>query len=570
MIQTTARLRWSPQSRSGRADTGTVFIALRSVADGVVATELDDTAQHPRMSVVRPAELPAWVAEHEGNRPRWVWDDTARWYPALLEAGTRVDRALDLRLCRRILRMSTSTASTSFASAATDDWDSPAPTLTRASNVLFDLEPATADPDPVVELRRQRVAVEESAAPGKLNLLLAAESVGALAAVEMQFTGLPWSRELHDRLLTEVLGPRPGSGRPARMEALLGTMRSILDDPSLNPDSPAELLKGLHRAGLQVATTRSWELKAIEHPVIEPLLEYKKLARLLSANGWNWLDQWVHGGRFRPTYVPGGVVTGRWASDGGGALQLPKQVRGAVVADPGWTFVVADAAQLEPRVLAAISGDSAMAAAGKATDMYRGMVESGAVETRQQAKYGMLGAIYGGTTGESGRMRPRIEHVFPVAMAFVEAAARAGEHGESVSTWLGRSSPRGAGATYSETATDAEVRRARNEAAAWGRFTRNFVVQGTAAEWALCWIGDLRRRLWELQGEGSDRPLAERPHLVFFLHDELIVHTPAPLAPVVAEALRASAADAGRMLFGAAPIEFALAVSVVDRYSDAG
>jgi DNA polymerase I len=546
-----------------------VFIALRSVADGIVATELDDTAQHPRMSVVRPAELPAWVAAREGERPRWVWDDTSRWYPPLLEAGTRIDRVLDLRLCRRILRMSTSTAATSFASAASDDWDAPAPAATGASNALFDLEPVTAAPDPVVELRRQRIAVEESTAPGKLNLLLAAESVGALAAVEMQFAGLPWSRDLHEQILADVLGPRPASGRPARMEAVLAQMRAALDDPALNPDSPVELLKGLQRAGLQVSTTRSWELKEIEHPVIEPLLEYKKLARLLSANGWNWLDQWVHDGRFRPTYVPGGVVTGRWASDGGGALQLPKQVRGAVVADEGWTFVVADAAQLEPRVLAAISGDAAMAGAGRATDMYQGIVEAGAVETRPQAKYGMLGAIYGGTTGESGRMRPKIERAFPVAMAYVEAAARAGEQGESVSTWLGRSSPRGAGATYSETATDAEVRRARNEAAAWGRFTRNFVVQGTAAEWALCWIGALRRRLWELQGEGGDRPLTERPHLVFFLHDELIVHTPADLAPAVAQELRAAAADAGRMLFGTAPVEFALSVSVVERYSDA-
>ena len=97
---------------AGVTDTGVVFIALRSVADGVVATELDETAQRPRMSVVRPADLPAWVAEREGERPRWVWNDTARWYPPLLAAGTRVDRALDLRLCRRILRSSTSTAAT--------------------------------------------------------------------------------------------------------------------------------------------------------------------------------------------------------------------------------------------------------------------------------------------------------------------------------------------------------------------------------------------------------------------------------------------------------------------------
>ena len=239
------------------------------------------------------------------------------------------------------------------------------------------------------------------------------------------------------------------------MEEVLAEVRDALDAPDLNPDSPVELLKGLQRAGLQVASTRSWELKEVDHPAIEPLLEYKKLARLLTANGWNWLDEWVHDGRFRPVYVPGGVVSGRWASDGGGALQLPKQVRGAVVADPGWKLVVADAAQLEPRVLAAMSGDAAMARAGQAHDMYQGMVDAGAVETRNQAKYGMLGAIYGGTTGESGRMRPRIARAFPRAMAYVEEAARAGERGEVVSTWLGRSSPPGVaagiGVGYDET-----------------------------------------------------------------------------------------------------------------------
>jgi DNA polymerase-1 len=545
-----------------------MFIALRSVADGVVATELDDGASRPRMSVIRPADLPEWVAEREPSKPRWVWNDTSRWYPALLQAGTRVERALDLRLCRRILRMSTSTAGTPLAAAPPDEWDEPTPTRPVTSNALFDLEPATADADPVAELRRQRQAVGAAPVPGKLNLLLAAESVGALAAVEMHATGLPWDAARHEQILTEVLGPRPLPGaRPARMEAVLAEIRAAIDDPSLNPDSPVELLKGLQRAGLQVTSTRSWELKEVEHPVIAPLLEYKRLARLLTANGWNWLDQWVSDGRFRPTYVPGGVVTGRWASDGGGALQLPKAVRGAVIADPGWTFVVADAAQLEPRVLAAISGDVAMARAGRATDMYQGMVDSGAVETRPQAKYGMLGAIYGGTTGESGRMRPRIERAFPAAMSYVEAAARAGEQGQVVSTWLGRSSPRGAAAGYDETATDAQARRARNEAAAWGRFTRNFVVQGTAAEWALCWIGSLRHRLWELGTEGQS--IAERPHLVFFLHDELIVHTPVALAPVVAEALRASAGEAGRLLFGSIPVEFALTVSIVERYGDA-
>jgi DNA polymerase-1 len=354
------------------------------------------------------------------------------------------------------------------------------------------------------------------------------------------------------------------------MERLVAEIREALDDPRVNPDSAPTLLKSLQRAGLRVSSTSRWELKGVDHPVVAPLLAYKKLARLYTANGWAWLAEWVRGGRFRPVYVPAGVVTGRWASDGGGALQLPQQVRGAVVADPGWKFVVADAAQLEPRVLAAMSGDAAMARAGRAHDMYQGMVDTGAVETRSQAKYGMLGAIYGGTTGESGRMRPRIERAFPRAMAYVEAAARAGEAGEVVSTWLGRSSPPGRDAGYDETVSDDERARARNDGRAWGRFTRNFVVQGTAAEWALCWMGALRRTLWQLGGgDTASAPLTARPHLVFFLHDELIVHAPEELAEDVAEAMRAAAAEAGRILFGAAPVEFAVTVAIVDDYAQA-
>src|SRR5699024_5975711 len=124
---------------------------------------------------------------------------------------------------------------------------------------------------------------------------------------------------------------------------------------------------------------------------------YKKLARLYSANGWSWMADWVHDGRFRPDWIAGGVVTGRWASRGGGALQLPRQIRSAVRADPGWSLVVADAAQLEPRVLAAMAGDTVMARACQGTDLYQGLVDHGIVDTREHAKIGVLAAMYGST-----------------------------------------------------------------------------------------------------------------------------------------------------------------------------
>jgi len=546
---------------------------LRAVADVAAAERGEVGPPEP----VAAGDLARVVAEREAaDRPRWVWDDTEHWYPDLLAAGVRVERAHDLRLCHTVLRRSTRCTATALARAPEGPWDraeaagGTGPHEADEPSLFDDLPAAVPDaaPDVAAELRRQLAALTEAGDDGRLRLLLAAESTGALIAAEMRHDGLPFRADLHDALLTGLLGPRPHDGaRPERLAALAERVGAALERPGLNPDSQPELLRALRAAGLDVPSTRTAEVRALDHPVREPLLEYKKLARLLSANGWAWLDRWVHGGRFRPDYVPGGVVTGRWASSGGGALQLPAVIRDAVRADPGWRLVVADAAQLEPRVLAAMSGDAAMAAAGRQADLYAAVVAAGIVADRTQAKYAMLGAIYGATTGASAVLMPQLGRAYPRAVALVEKAARAGERGEQVTTWLGRSSPApGAAwvaarqAASAEGAAPEDAREARRRSRDWGRFTRNFVVQGTAAEWALCWMAVLRQRLLELPG---------RPHLVFFLHDEVVVHAPADVADRVADLVREAAVEAGRLLFGATPVEFALDVTVVDSYADA-
>jgi DNA polymerase I len=219
-----------------------------------------------------------------------------------------------------------------------------------------------------------------------------------------------------------------------------------------------------------------------------------------------------------------------------------------------------------------MSRDAAMAEAARSTDLYQGMVAGGAVATRAEAKVGILGAMYGGTRGESGRMMPRLTRRYPLAIGLVEEAARAGERGEVVHTLLGRGSPAPTGAwaerpvELGEAPDEGETREDRDRRRrAWGRFTRNFVVQGTGAEWALCWLADLRNRLWRL-GSGT---VGQRPHLVFFLHDEVLVHTPEHLADEVVAEVRAAAAEAGRLLFGTFPVDFPLDVAVVASWADA-
>lgn len=553
---------------------GPALVALLADDDAphVTFVELADDGAELARTEVPVGGLAGAVARLEAHRPRWVWDDTARRYPRLLEAGVHVERSWDLRLSHAILRNAEATSSSALATAPPGPWDGLEPGAPpEPEPALFELPaPRRARPrlDVLGELRSQLEALAVSATPRRLRLLLAAESIGALLAAEMHHDGMPWDATVHDELLTAALGRRGIQGaRPARLEELARQIRELLVAPDLNPDSQPHLLRALHRSGIDVTSTSRWELREHDHPVIAPLLEYKKLYRLWTANGWAWLETWVRDGRFRPEYVVGGVVTGRWATRGGGALQLPVSLRGAVRADPGWKLVVADAAQLEPRVLAAMSGDEAMARAGRGTDLYQGIVEAGIVETREQAKYAMLGAIYGATTGASAGLMPRLATAYPRAVELVEQAARAGERGERVSTWLGRTSPP-PGETWlashdsatGEGAAAEDVRVARRVARDRGRFTRNFVVQGTAAEWALCWMASLRLRLRAIEG---------RPHLVYFLHDEVMVHSPAEVAEEVAVAVRAAATEAGRLLFGELPVDFPLDVAVCDSYAEA-
>lgn len=580
----------------------------RAPQGGFIVVDIDGSGATVASHAIRQTALAEFVDQHErstASAARWVWADTTLFYPGLLAAGVSVERCHDLRLCHQILANSAlvpNRAALLEAASWAVNPDPPVDTPADDTPALFaaeDLEtrprrdgvPETID-EVLAEFTRQREAVASAQEPGRLSLLLAAESAGALVASELAAAGVPWDPEEHNRILEESLGPRPAPGaKPARMLAAAEATRRALGEPAANLDSHTQLLRSLRAAGIEASSTSQWELAEFEHPAIAPLLEYKKLARLLSANGWAWLDEWVRDGRYRPVYIPGGVVTGRWASSGGGALQIPRQLRPALRADDGWILVSADVAQLEPRVLAAMSGDPAMAAAGAGKDLYEGIVRSGAVATRQEAKLAVLGAMYGSTSGDSGRLVPRLRRAFPSAMKLVDDAASVGERGGVVSTWLGRTSPeppnawrefQAAASMPGAAKRDEEI--ARRVSRERGRFTRNFVVQGTAAEWALVWIAELRMRLSKFDprpsteqvggttnqqsappAHASGSVFAQRPHLAFFLHDEVIVHTPKAYADEVASAVTAAAQTAGNRLFGGSAVDFKLDLHITER-----
>ncbi|MFI6941223.1 bifunctional 3'-5' exonuclease/DNA polymerase [Streptomyces sp. NPDC050418] len=528
------------------------------------------------------------LAEAVRSRPevtRWVWRSTFGIYPRLLAAGVRVERCYDIEDAEALLlghegRLGEPHSAAAALARLRNGPVPPDPPQRSAEpgsqSSLFEPGPVPVSLEELIEVYAEQLRRHDAAEhPGRMRLLTAAESAGMLIACEMNRAGLPWSAEVHREVLTELLGERyAGGGEPRRLAELADEVSTAFGR-RVRPDLPADVVKAFSQAGLRVKSTRRWEIESLDHPAVAPLIAYKKLYRIWVAHGWSWLQDWVREGRFRPEYLPGGTVTGRWVTNGGGALQIPKVIRRAVVADPGWKLVVADADQMEPRVLAAISRDPGlMEVAGRPGDLYQAVSDKAFSGDRDMAKIAVLGAVYGQTSGDGLKNLALLRRRFPRAVAYVDEAARAGEEGRLVRTWLGRTCPPAAGSGDQEEAgipqdapdltpesDDGWVPGyASTDSRARGRFTRNFVVQGSAADWALLMMAALRRSM-------SAAGLAAE--LVFFQHDEVIVHCPEAEAPAVVEAIREAARTANEIAFGETPVRFPFTTAVVSCYADA-
>ncbi|WP_405390093.1 bifunctional 3'-5' exonuclease/DNA polymerase [Streptomyces sp. NBC_01102] len=532
------------------------------------------------------------LVESVRSRPdvvRWVWRSTAEIYPRLLAAGVRVERCYDME-CAELLLLghegrlgeprSAAAAWARLCNAPVPPDPPPRSAEPGSQSSLFEPRAGTDVPfEALLQVYAEQLRRHDAAEhPGRMRLLTAAESAGMLVAAEMNRSGLPWRADVHREVLGELLGERyAGGGEPRRLAEASDEVSAAFGR-RVRPDLPADVVKAFAQAGIKVKSTRRWELEGLDHPAVEPLIRYKKLYRIWTAHGWGWLQDWVREGRFRPEYQPGGTVSGRWTTNGGGALQIPKVIRRAVVADEGWRLVVADADQMEPRVLAAISRDRGlMEVAGHEGDLYKALSDRAFQGDREHAKLALLSAVYGQTSGDGLKNLAALRRRFPLAVAYVDDAAKAGEEGRLVRTWLGRTSPPAAGAGEDEEAGIPQESEeplpsessgeygftpgyASSNTRARGRFTRNFVVQGSAADWALLLLAALRQRL----AAGG-----MRAELVFFQHDEVIVHCPADEAPAVVEAIREAGELAGRIAFGETPVRFPFTTVVVDRYSDA-
>ena len=341
------------------------------------------------------------------------------------------------------------------------------------------------------------------------------ESAAESLCAELEHDGLPIDLAVAEALIAGFIGPRPVDAAEAltlAAERDERVLRHIPVEQRLDLRNPANVKALLRRVGIEVSDTRAWRLEELrdDHPFVDDLLTWRKAERIATTFGYAWLDTNVGAdGRLRGRWSGSDGAAGRMTATAG-LHNMPADLRPAIVAEPGHVFVRADLGQIEPRILAAVSGDAALASAAQESDMYAPVAARLGVD-RDIAKVAVLGAMYGQTTGRGAEALRGLETNYPVAMAYLADAARAAEGGNDLRTRGGRLVRMGGNSL------DASDPDGRSRAAARGRYGRNAMVQGAAAEFFKTWAAVVRARLPAVD---------DRARIVLCLHDELVVHAP--------------------------------------------
>ena len=385
--------------------------------------------------------------------------------------------------------------------------------------------------------------LEDAIRPSALSLSSSVSSPSALSEVEEPLVKLLLEME-REGVKIDV-GALKEYGRELDRE-ILGFTQEILKyaDPGFNPDSPkqlGELLFGkLGLPGGRKTASGQWSTDektlsklAGEHPIIASILEYRACTKLKSTYVDKLPTLIDDQGRVHTTYAQAFTETGRLSSSDPNLQNIPirtergKFIRKAFVArDEDHVIISADYSQIELRLMAAMSGDTAMLAAFRngedihrdtASRVYDVMPAFVTPEQRSACKMVNFGIIYGiSAFGLSQRLKvPRKEaadlietyfKLYPSIKEFMgRAIAKAREKGYA-ETVLGRR----------RTLRDINSRNATARQAA-ERDAINTPIQGSAAD--LIKIAMVR----------VDRAIkAEnlRAKMVLQIHDELVFDCP--------------------------------------------
>jgi DNA polymerase-1 len=287
-----------------------------------------------------------------------------------------------------------------------------------------------------------------------------------------------------------------------------------------NPNSGPQLKAAFKKIGIDLANTDEETFKSLagQHPAVDLVLQRKLVQKNVSTYGDSYLEC-VHPitGRIHADYRLIGAASGRMSCSKPNLQNIPRDAayRRCIRPAPGRVFIKADYSQIELRVAAQISGDTAMQEAFRAgEDLHTATARAvlgrePTKEDRQLAKALNFGLLYG--MGAPG-LRAYAKDKFGVTLSEQEAEQfrrRFFQTYPGLRAWQ-------LGHRDGEVSTYTLLGRPRHEVS---RFTEklNSPVQGTGADI----LKGALARLW------ADRGSVPSAVPVLVVHDEIVVEVDA-------------------------------------------
>ena len=325
-----------------------------------------------------------------------------------------------------------------------------------------------------------------------------------------------------------------------------------------NLNSPSQLgdilftqlgLRGkVRRTGGGAPSTAAAELEKLrdEHPIIDLILQYRELTKMMSTYIEPFPTLVGADGRVHTTYRQTGTATGRLSSSDPNLQNIPtrteigQRFRASFVADHGWKLLSLDYSQLELRLVAHMAKDRSMIEAFRAGEDIHTRTASEVFglapaqvtkDMRRQAKVLNFGIIYGmgalGFARAAGIGRDDAKRFideyflrFSGVSRYIERTKHeAYEHGY-VTTLLGRRRP-----------IPDITSRIPQLAASAERMAVNHPIQGTGADLVKMAMVVLYRHIRE-------SGLTDRVRMLLQVHDEIVLEVRADALEEIAAAAR--------------------------------
>jgi DNA polymerase I-like protein with 3'-5' exonuclease and polymerase domains len=358
-----------------------------------------------------------------------------------------------------------------------------------------------------------------------------AACVGAVASMEYQ--GMSCDGDLWSKLNAEATAERNTLADALQRDFAASGSGDLFGRSHLNLDSDAELKSALHALNLRVPNVKRATLAQLPEPWGKRLSRYREVSKLVSTYGEGFARWITPDHRIRPNFSQIGASTGRMACDSPNLQAVVKgsSFRDCFHAPAGRTFIIADYATCELRILAQMSRDPVFCAAFARGDDLHATVASSMfnekvtktqhADLRQRAKainfglvYGMgaaaLGRQLGVDTAKAKKLLERYFQTFPRIRTYLEATAEDALKKGYAQTLTGRR-------LY------LEIDERGHSRAQAQRVAKNMPIQGTSADITKHALGQLYIAL-------ADFP---DTFLVNAVHDEIVVECPEDLAQKV-------------------------------------